>query len=170
MGEAQEEGNMETDKIDNSEICTQFIWYLRNRLHLTLFGTVGRGLGYFFSGIDFRWRKGSWSCSRSCRRRDWSTREGQYGNWLNLKLNSLKHNLFDMSKANWLPTRFIFWFSWSDKSSVCSWTPKTVKELNTFNLQIRLLYSCNKITTTWIQISHQNWNGFFSNASHQIMN
>ena len=48
MGEAQEEGNMETDKIDNSEICTQFIWYLRNRLHLTLFGTVGRGLGYFF--------------------------------------------------------------------------------------------------------------------------
>ena len=25
MGEAQEEGNMETDKIDNSEICTQFI-------------------------------------------------------------------------------------------------------------------------------------------------
>ena len=30
-------------------------------------------------------------------------------------------------------------------------------------------YSCNKITKTWIQISHQNWNGFFSNASHQIM-
>ena len=28
--------------------------------------------------------------------------------------------------------------------------------------------SCNKITTTWIQISRQNWNGFFSNASHQI--
>ena len=31
-------------------------------------------------------------------------------------------------------------------------------------------YSCNKITTTWIQISCQNWNGLFSNAySHQIM-
>ena len=29
---------------------------------------------------------------------------------------------------------------------------------------------CNKITTTWIQISRQNWNGVFSNASHQIMN
>ena len=29
-------------------------------------------------------------------------------------------------------------------------------------------YSCKKITTTWIQISLQNWNGFFSNASHQI--
>ena len=26
-------------------------------------------------------------------------------------------------------------------------------------------YSCNKITTTWIQIFRQNWNGFFSNAS-----
>ena len=31
------------------------------------------------------------------------------------------------------------------------------------------IYSCNKINTTWIQISRQNWNGFFSNASHQIM-
>ena len=30
-------------------------------------------------------------------------------------------------------------------------------------------YSCNKITKTWIQISRQNWNGYFSNASHQIM-
>ena len=30
-------------------------------------------------------------------------------------------------------------------------------------------YSCNKITTTWIQISRQNWNCFFSNTSHQIM-
>ena len=31
------------------------------------------------------------------------------------------------------------------------------------------LYSCSKITTTWIQISCQNWKGFFSNACHQIM-
>ena len=31
------------------------------------------------------------------------------------------------------------------------------------------MYSCNKITQTWIQISCQNWNGFFSNISHQIM-
>ena len=30
-------------------------------------------------------------------------------------------------------------------------------------------YSCNKITTTWIQISRQNWNGFFSKGSHQII-
>ena len=29
-------------------------------------------------------------------------------------------------------------------------------------------YSCDKITTTWIQISRQIWNGFSSNASHQI--
>ena len=27
-------------------------------------------------------------------------------------------------------------------------------------------YSCNKITTTQIQISQQNWNNFFSNISH----
>ena len=30
-------------------------------------------------------------------------------------------------------------------------------------------YSCNKITTTQIQISRQNWNVFFSNISHQMM-
>ena len=30
-------------------------------------------------------------------------------------------------------------------------------------------YSCDKITTTWIQIFRQNWNEIFSNASHQIM-
>ena len=30
-------------------------------------------------------------------------------------------------------------------------------------------YSCNKITTTQIQISRQNWNGFFSNISRQMM-
>ena len=30
-------------------------------------------------------------------------------------------------------------------------------------------YSCNKITTTWIQISRQNWNYFFSNISQQMM-
>ena len=30
-------------------------------------------------------------------------------------------------------------------------------------------YCCNKITTNWIQISCQNWNGFFSNISHQRM-
>ena len=28
-------------------------------------------------------------------------------------------------------------------------------------------YSCNKITTNQIQISRQNWNGLFSNVSHQ---
>ena len=30
-------------------------------------------------------------------------------------------------------------------------------------------YSCNKIKSTWIQISHQNWNGFFSNISHRMI-
>ena len=30
-----------------------------------------------------------------------------------------------------------------------------------------LYYSCNKITKTWIQISRQNRNVFFSNISHQ---
>ena len=29
-----------------------------------------------------------------------------------------------------------------------------------------IFYSCIKITTTWIQISHQNWDGFFSNARY----
>ena len=31
------------------------------------------------------------------------------------------------------------------------------------------IYSCDKITTTQIQISHQNWNYFFSYISHQMM-
>ena len=35
--------------------------------------------------------------------------------------------------------------------------------------EIGLKYSCNNITTTWIQISRQNWNVFYSNASHQII-
>ena len=33
----------------------------------------------------------------------------------------------------------------------------------------RAYYSCNKIPATELQISRQNWNGFFSNASHKIM-
>ena len=28
-------------------------------------------------------------------------------------------------------------------------------------------YSCNKISKAWIQISRQNWFGFFSNIGHQ---
>ena len=31
------------------------------------------------------------------------------------------------------------------------------------------MYSSNKITKTWIQISWQNWYGSFSNFSHQRM-
>ena len=34
---------------------------------------------------------------------------------------------------------------------------------------LQQLYSCNRITTTWIQISRQNWNGFFSNAKGQLI-
>ena len=45
-----------------------------------------------------------------------------------------------------------------------------IKQLSTsFSGLLRTIYSCNKTTTTWIQISSQNWNGFFSNASHQIL-
>ena len=40
-----------------------------------------------------------------------------------------------------------------------------LKDLISFSI----LYSCNKITTTQIQISCQNWNGFFSNNSHLRM-
>ena len=43
------------------------------------------------------------------------------------------------------------------------------EEIFVFHTPFFQVYSCNKITTTWIQIYHQNWNGFFSNASHQIM-
>ena len=32
-----------------------------------------------------------------------------------------------------------------------------------------LWYSCNKITTTQIQIFRQNWNCFFSNINHQMI-
>ena len=31
------------------------------------------------------------------------------------------------------------------------------------------IYSCNKITTTQIQISRQKWNVFFSNIIHEMM-
>ena len=31
--------------------------------------------------------------------------------------------------------------------------------------KLAVMYSYNKIITTWIQISRQNWNGLFSNAS-----
>ena len=44
----------------------------------------------------------------------------------------------------------------------------TSKCLFKLNFQIGH-YSCIKITTTLIQICHQNFNGFFSNASHHIM-
>ena len=37
------------------------------------------------------------------------------------------------------------------------------------SLKIRaIIYSCNNITTTWISISRQNWNDFFSNGTTQI--
>ena len=51
-------------------------------------------------------------------------------------------------------------------SSIVDLTPPNVR---TKLVATQNAYSCNKITTTWIQISRQNWNGFFSNASHQIM-
>ena len=33
----------------------------------------------------------------------------------------------------------------------------------------KLYIYCDKISTTWIKISRQNWNGFFSNAKGQII-
>ena len=48
----------------------------------------------------------------------------------------------------------------------CELVPKLLKTLYE---TVTSSYSCNKITTTWIQISRQNWNGFYSNASQQIM-
>ena len=36
-------------------------------------------------------------------------------------------------------------------------------------LSNNLYYSCSKITKTWIQISRQNGNGYFSNFSRQMM-
>ena len=30
-------------------------------------------------------------------------------------------------------------------------------------------YSCNKINKLWIQISRQNWNGFYSNINYHKM-
>ena len=39
-----------------------------------------------------------------------------------------------------------------------------------YNLWKQFWYSCNKITTTKIRISHQDWNGFFSDISHQMIN
>ena len=42
-------------------------------------------------------------------------------------------------------------------------------EKNVINEKSRTRYSCNKITNIWIQIFPKNWNGFFSNISHQMM-
>jgi hypothetical protein len=42
------------------------------------------------------------------------------------------------------------------------WLPNWLKSIPTL---IKLI----KITTAWIQISRQNLNGFFTNASYQIM-
>ena len=47
-----------------------------------------------------------------------------------------------------------------------------LKTINMFlfkTLKNKKQYSCDKITTTWIQNSRQNWNGYFSNASHRII-
>ena len=43
------------------------------------------------------------------------------------------------------------------------------KNVNKICQKVPICYSYNKIITNQIQISRQNWNGFFSNASHQIM-
>ena len=52
--------------------------------------------------------------------------------------------------------------------SIQEWM-KMVWVSKVLNIRMRAGYSCNKITTTWIQIFCQNWNGLFSNISHQMM-
>ena len=50
------------------------------------------------------------------------------------------------------------------------WKTKSTKfTIEWHSFESHIWYSCNKISTTWIQISRQNWNRFFSSASHQIM-
>ena len=52
--------------------------------------------------------------------------------------------------------------------SICHNTAQKSKDwLHSLMSLKELLYTA--VTTTWIQISNQNWNGFFSNASYQIM-
>ena len=49
------------------------------------------------------------------------------------------------------------------------WYCQKILQLNRPITTTTIRYSCNKITATQIQISRQNWNGFFSNISHQMM-
>ena len=52
----------------------------------------------------------------------------------------------------------LFW------DNVYSLYPRSLN-LISYVTHVMINYSCSKITTTWIKISHQNWNVFFSNAS-----
>ena len=66
-----------------------------------------------------------------------------------------------------------FGYNWHffTKKQVCK-QPRgtyTKKRVKCFPPEPTSQCSCNKITTTWIQISRQNLNCLFSNASHQIM-
>ena len=80
---------------------------------------------------------------------------------------------------------------WDSEIFECTWTPPftfrqmSLVKLKTFFMSFSFfavenfalptyfdffsMYSCNKITKTWIQISHQNQNVFFLNIIHQRM-
>ena len=69
----------------------------------------------------------------------------------------------------------------NDLTTLCSWNHSLVSTAKQFwkKMSVRIrkevaielifCYSCNKITKTWIQISHLNWFCFFSSISHQMM-
>ena len=69
---------------------------------------------------------------------------------------------------------FVNW-NWSTLDEISSFLRQTVAIEKTSSyswMPVRTWicdYSCNKKTTTQIQISRLNWNCFFSNISHQIM-
>ena len=73
-------------------------------------------------------------------------------------LSNFGHRLFHFLKCKILRIGCIFIVVVTDVKFVSTWRDKAKK--------INGLYSCDKITRTWIQISRQNWNGFFSNISH----
>ena len=98
--------------------------------------------------------------------------------WTNWKLNqrsnwnsvNIKH--IKLSHGKKVTNLFLPLFVLELRLNLCLQQQLKVLPLASCNwklLEIKL-YSWNKITTTWIQISHQNWNGFFSNASQNRRN
>ena len=73
-------------------------------------------------------------------------------------------------------THLQFWYnlSWQirkkkNKESELLKKCRSWKKLSKLCFHWLWFYSCNKLNTTQIQISRQNWNGFFWNISRQMM-